>query len=354
MTEYDNGEGAAEEPSARRPPVMEDVARLAGVSHQTVSRVLNRHPNVSVRTLERVEKAIAELGYRRNTAARSLVTRRSQTIGVLGSGMGEYGPANTLLGIQQAARMEGYFVSIASLNELTPAAIANALEDFMMQAVDGIIVIVPHEMMIESLRTVHLSVPLAVVGPCGDERFSGVAVNQWMGAHLAVQHLIDLGHTAIAHLSGPSGWIDAAARTDGWRDALSNAGLPESTLIQGDWSAESGYRAGLKLAAAGNVTALFAANDQMALGALLAFTEAGLRIPRDISVVGYDDQPETAYTIPPLTTVSQSFKGARSLLYADAPHRYNRRPSIPNFDRCSQAYRAILNKSSRETHRVTS
>ena len=294
---------------------MEDVARLAGVSHQTVSRVLNAYPYVSLRTRKRVEKAIAELGYRRNTAARSLVTRRSQTIGVLSSGMSEYGPANTLLGIQQAARSEGYSVSMASLDEVTPAAIADALEYFMMQAVDGIIVIVPHEMMSESLRTVELSVPLAVVGSCEDERFSGVAVNQWMGARLAVQHLVELGHTAIAHLSGPPGWIDAAARIDGWRYALARAGLPDSALVQGDWSAESGYRAGLKLAACRNVTALFAANDQMALGALRAFSEAGLRVPSDISVVGYDDQPEAAYLIPPLTTISQGFKelGARCL-----------------------------------------
>lgn len=294
---------------------MEDVARLAGVSHQTVSRVLNAHPHVSLRTRKRVEKAIAELRYRRNTAARSLVTRRSEIIGVLGSDMSEYGPANTLLGIQQAARNEGYFVSMASLNEVTPAAITDALEYFMMQAVDGIILIVPHEIMIESLRTVELSVPLAVVGSFENERFSGVAVNQWMGAHLAVQHLIELGHTAIAHLSGPPGWIDAAARIDGWRYAVTQAGLSDSALIQGDWSAESGYRAGLKLAATGIVTALFAANDQMALGALRAFSEVGLHVPRDISVVGYDDQPEAAYLIPPLTTVSQGFKelGARCM-----------------------------------------
>lgn len=294
---------------------MADVARLAGVSQQTVSRVLNAHPYVSLRTRKRVEKAVAELGYRPNTAARSLVTRRSQTIGVLGSDMSEYGPANTLLGIQQAARREGYFVSVASLNEVTPAAITDALEYFMMQAVDGIIVIVPHEMMSESLGTVELSVPLAVVGSCEDERFGGVAVNQWMGAQLAVQHLVELGHTEIAHLSGPPGWIDAAARIDGWRYALARAGLPDSALIQGDWSAESGYRAGLELAAAGSVTALFAANDQMALGALRAFSEVGLQVPSDISVVGYDDQPEAAYMIPPLTTISQSFKelGARCL-----------------------------------------
>ena len=298
-----------------RPPVMEDVARVAGVSHQTVSRVLNSHPNVSPKTRERVEKAIAELGYRRNTAARSLVTRRSQTIGVLGSDMSHYGPSNTLLGVQQAARDQGYFVSMANLSELTPAAIKDALEYFMLQSVDGIVVIVPHETMFEALRTISISVPLVAVGFGVDERLSVAAVNQRMGASLAVQHLVDLGHTAIAHVSGPPDWIDAAARIDGWRRTLAQAGLAEGALIRGDWSAESGYRAGLELAAAHNVTAVFAANDQMALGALRAFSEAGLRVPQDISVVGYDDQPEAAYLIPPLTTVNQGFKelGARCI-----------------------------------------
>ena len=294
--------------TARRPPVMEDVAKLAGVSHQTVSRVLNKHPHVSAQTRGRVEKAIADLGYRRNTAARSLVTRRSQTIGVLGSGMSEYGPANVLLGVQQAARHKGYSVSMASLSSVTPAAIRDALEHFMLQSVDGIVVIVPHEAMFRSLRTIRIAVPLVAVGFGVDEGLSVAAVDQRMGASLAVQHLVDLGHTAIAHVSGPPDWIDAAARIDGWRHTLVQAGLPATSLIRGDWSAESGYRAGLELARGRTATALFAANDQMALGALRAFDEAGLRVPEDISVVGYDDQPEAAYFVPPLTTVNQGFK----------------------------------------------
>ncbi|MCC2661019.1 MAG: LacI family transcriptional regulator, partial [Arthrobacter sp.] len=247
---------------------MEDVASLAGVSHQTVSRVLNAHPNVTARTRARVERAIAELGYRPNTAARSLVTRQSLAIGVLAAGTAQYGPANTLLGVQQAARNEGY-----------------------------------------------LAVPLVAVGFSADERLTVVAVNQRAGAALAVEHLVNLGHTAIAHISGPRDWIDAAARADGWRRTLQQAGLRAAALTEGDWSAESGYLAGLELAAAGNVTAVFAANDQMALGALRAFGEAGLRVPEDISIVGFDDQPEAAYFVPPLTSVNQGFAelGARCI-----------------------------------------
>jgi DNA-binding LacI/PurR family transcriptional regulator len=294
---------------------MEDVASLAGVSHQTVSRVLNAHPNVTARTRARVERAIAELRYRPNTAARSLVTRQSLAIGVLAAGTAQYGPANTLLGVQQAARNEGYSVSMASLSAVTPAAINNALEHFLMQSVDGIVVIVPHEAMLKSLRAIHLAVPLVAVGFSAGERLTVVAVNQRAGAALAVEHLVNLGHTAIAHISGPRDWIDAAARADGWRRTLQQAGLRAAVLTEGDWSAESGYVAGLELAAAGNVTAVFAANDQMALGALRAFGEAGLRVPEDISIVGFDDQPEAAYFVPPLTSVNQGFAelGARCI-----------------------------------------
>ncbi|MFE4195003.1 LacI family DNA-binding transcriptional regulator [Paenarthrobacter sp. NPDC056912] len=287
---------------------MEDVARVAGVSHQTVSRVLNNHPNVSTKTRERVEQAINKLGYRRNTAARSLVTRRSQTIGVLGSEVAEYGPSHTVLGVQQAARDAGYFVSIAGLREVTPETIKDAIAHFMDQGVDGIVVIVPHPGTFEVLRGITAHVPLVAVGSIGDERLSGTAVDQRQGARLAVQHLLELGHTRIGHLSGPVDWIDAAARIEGWRDALDEAGLVPAALIEGDWSAECGYREGLKIAKEGSMTALFAANDQMALGVLRAFHETGVRVPEDVSVVGFDDQPESAYFIPPLTTVAQDFE----------------------------------------------
>ncbi|MEV7663229.1 LacI family DNA-binding transcriptional regulator [Paenarthrobacter sp. NPDC089316] len=287
---------------------MEDVARVAGVSHQTVSRVLNNHPNVSSKTRERVEQAITELGYRRNTAARSLVTRRSQTIGVLGSEMAQYGPSHTLLGVQQAARDAGYFVSIAALREVTPETIKDAIAHFMDQGVDGIVVTVPHPGTFEVLKDVTAQVPLVAVGSIGDEHLTGATVDQRQGARLAVEHLLELGHRRIGHLSGPSDWIDAAARIDGWRDALGAAGIEPASLIEGDWSAECGYREGLKIAAERAVTAVFVANDQMALGVLRAFNEAGVHVPADISVVGFDDQPEAAYFIPPLTTVAQDFE----------------------------------------------
>lgn len=287
---------------------MEDVARVAGVSHQTVSRVLNNHPNVSSKTRERVEQAITELGYRRNTAARSLVTRRSQTIGVLGSELAQYGPSHTLLGVQQAARDAGYFVSVAGLREVTPETIKDAIAHFMDQGVDGIVVTVPHPGTFDVLKDITTQVPLVAVGSIGDEHLSGATVDQRQGARLAVQHLLGLGHKRIGHLSGPADWIDAAARIEGWRDAVGDAGLEPAALIEGDWSAECGYREGLKIATDRAMTALFVANDQMALGVLRAFNELGVLVPEDISVVGFDDQPESAYFIPPLTTVAQDFE----------------------------------------------
>jgi DNA-binding LacI/PurR family transcriptional regulator len=292
----------------RRLPRLEDVAARAKVSHQTVSRVINNHPNVSSATREKVEAAIAELGYRRNTAARSLVTRRSQTIGVLAAEMGQYGPANTLLGVQQAAREAGYFVSIEAIKEAGAGAISDALRHLTDQGADGIIVIVPHDGTVQALEGLTLDVPVILVGAPGGGLFSGALVDQKLGARLAVSHLIDLGHRRIGHVSGPQDWVDGRSRAEGWGERLREAGLPDDLLIEGDWSAGSGYRIGLQLAAERTATALFVGNDQMALGLLRAFNEAGVRVPDDVSVVGFDDQPESGYFTPPLTTVRQDFE----------------------------------------------
>lgn len=294
--------------SNARSPRLEDVAERAGVSHQTVSRVINNHPNVSKATRERVEAAIAELGYRRNTAARSLVTRKSQTIGVLGSELSQYGPANTLLGVEQAARDAGYFVSIAALRSVNREAIFDAIRHFLDQSVDGIVVIVPHSETLLALAELNPGVPVVAVGSLGSEAVSGAMVDQKRGAELAVGHLIEQGHRRIGHIAGPQDWIDGVARAEGWSAALRSAGLDDSLVVEGDWSAGSGYEIGRKLAAERTATALFVGNDQMSLGLLRAFNEAGVRVPEDVSVVGFDDQPESGYFTPPLTTVRQDFE----------------------------------------------
>ncbi|MDZ5619625.1 LacI family DNA-binding transcriptional regulator [Nocardioides sp. HM23] len=291
-----------------RTPVMADVARLAGVSHQTVSRVVNGQTNLRPATRERVLEAIRQLGYRPNTAARSLVTRRSGTIGVIGSKSGFWGPSTVHRAIQAAGREAGYFVSSANLQSLTRTEFTDAMNHLRDQHVEGIVLIAATDDAVEAARTqVDQGVPVVVVE--GDQETAAwtVGVDQVAGAELGTRHLIELGHRDVLHLAGPPSWTEARARLRGYRDAMYAAGLRPLRHLEGDWSARSGYEAGREIAARDDVTAVFCANDQMALGLLLSLSEAGRSVPGDISVVGFDDIPEAAYLIPPLTTVRQDF-----------------------------------------------
>ncbi|MHA6765228.1 LacI family DNA-binding transcriptional regulator [Streptacidiphilus sp. PAMC 29251] len=295
---------------AARQPVMADVARLAGVSHQTVSRVLNESPNVKEATKERVLSAIRELDYRPNSAARTLVTRRSQTLGVVSFDTTLYGPASMLFGIEQAARSAGYFVSIASLQSLDARSVQEAVDRLRDQAVEGVLVIAPQTSAAGALAQIRSAVPVVAVGSGAQARVPGAAVDNEAGARAATQYLLDLGHLTVHHVAGPANWLDARARLAGWRGALEAAGAPVPQVLAGDWSARSGYDAGrrfLENPEDPEVTAVFCANDHMALGVLRALNEADRAIPGDISVVGFDDIPEASYFTPPLTTVRQDF-----------------------------------------------
>lgn len=294
-----------------RPAVMADVARRAGVSHQTVSRVLNDHPNVRPETKERVMQAIEELAYRRNSSARALVTRRTNTLGVVAFDTTLYGPASTLFGIEQAAREAGYFISIVSLKTITGKSVSEALDYLAERSVDGVIVIAPQRTAAEALSALPADVPVvAVEGGRAPDR-PVVCVDQVAGATAATEHLLSLGHRTVWHVTGPQNWLEAEARQDAWRAALIAAGAPVPEAVPGDWSPRSGHEAGRRLAetraAGADVTAVFVANDQMALGMLRAFHEAGIEVPRDVSVVGFDDIPEAEFFPPPLTTVRQDF-----------------------------------------------
>jgi DNA-binding LacI/PurR family transcriptional regulator len=292
-----------------RPPAMSDVAARAGVSHQTVSRVLNDHPSVREATRQRVLDAIAELGYRRNTAARALVTRRTGMIGVVTSGSALFGPTSTLIAVEHAARDAGYFVSVATVARWGLEAMSGTLEHFMAQGVDGMIVIAGHDDAVEAVRTFSSPVPVVMVGPKGrpDEGLHTVAVDQYAGARIATRHLLDLGHDHVTHLAGPMDWLDARQRVQGWADELRSAGVEPGEPLPGDWSAGRGYEVGRALVDQGLPTAVFAANDQLALGLLRAFAEARVRVPDDVSVVGFDDVDGSAHFYPPLTTVRQDF-----------------------------------------------
>ena len=299
-----------------RAVVMADVAKLAGVSLQTVSRVINDSPHVRSATRERVQDAMRKLEYRPNPVARALVTGRSRTLGVVSFDTTLYGPASTLFGIERAAHDAGYFVSIVSLRSLTPSSVVSAVERLRAQGVDGILVIAPQESATQALLHLPEDVPIVAAEAGPDDAVPRVAVDQIVGARLATAHLLELGHQSVWHISGPPDWLEAQDRVAGWRATLDAAGAPAPPVLVGDWSAQAGYELGRELAANLDVTAVFVANDQMALGLLRSLHEAGRRIPGDISVVGFDDIPEAAYFTPPLTTVRQNFNemGRRSLL----------------------------------------
>jgi DNA-binding LacI/PurR family transcriptional regulator len=285
---------------------MADVAVMAGVSHMTVSRVLNDPAAVKPATRERVLSAMQSLGYRPNTIARALATGRTRTLGVVALATALYGPTSTLLAIEAAARVAGYNLDVVRLGSVTRRSVGEAADALQERGVDGIIVIAPHTWAPNALRSAVKSVPLvAVEGGAG--RLPTVAVDQEKGAALATEHLLALGHSTVWHVAGPRAWLEAKARERGWRESLQRAGRPQPPVKAGGWGVRSGYEAGRRLAAKPGVTAVFVANDQMALGLLRALHEAEVDVPGQVSVVGFDDVPEAAYFTPPLTTVRQDF-----------------------------------------------
>lgn len=301
---------------------MRDVAVSAGVSRQTVSRVLNDHPEVAAETRERVLRSMAELGYRMNNAARALGTRRTRTLGVLASDALQYGPARSIASLEAAARAAGYWVSAAFADAGDADAVAAAVEHLIAQGVEGIVAVAPHARTLQALDELRIGVPTVTLHSAGHGS-PGLSVDQAEGARLAVAALADAGHTRIAHLGGPADWLEAELRAAGFQAALAERGLPEGPQVAGDWSAGSGYAATAAIIAAG-VTAVFAANDQMALGLLGGLHEAGLTVPGDLSVIGFDDVPDAAFYWPKLTTVRQDFdelarRAVASLVGSTAP-----------------------------------
>lgn len=291
-----------------REPAMTDVAKLAGVSHQTVSRVLNDHPNVREQTRARVRAAITELGYRPNRAARVLATGTSQVIGFVSRTSTLYGPAATLTALAEEALQHGFAVNVESVRTLDRRPVAEAISRLRDQRVAGLVVIAPVESANDALDDLPDDIPLVNVD--GDPRrpIELVTVDQEAGAYAATTHLLAAGHRTVWHVSGPNDWFDSQGRVTGWQRALTEAGAEVPPLMPADWSAASVYRTGQILARMNDVTAVFAANDHLALGILRALHECGRRVPEDISLVGFDDVPEAGYFIPPLTTIRPDFE----------------------------------------------
>jgi DNA-binding LacI/PurR family transcriptional regulator len=289
---------------------MMDVARLAGVSHQTVSRVLNEHKNVSEQTRVRVRAAIVELGYRPDRAARALVTGTSKVIGVVAQNSSLYGPASMLAAFEEAAQATGFAVNVGSVRDLDERSITEAVERHLDQRVAGLVVIAPVISAGAALERLPAHIPVVTIDGDPERSSTLVTVDQVAGARAATEFLLAAGHKTVWHISGPADWYDAAGRVRGWEAALRDAGAEIPPLLTGDWSAASGYRNGQMLARLPEVTAVFTANDHIALGLLRALNEHGRRVPADVSIVGFDDVPEAAYFTPPLTTVRPDFHAA--------------------------------------------
>ncbi len=236
--------------SERRRPTMADVAAVAGVSHQTVSRVLNDLPVVRQDTRDRVLAAAEELGYRRNILARALATKRTRLLGVVALGTAWYGPASTLLGIQEAARDDKYFVTVTALESLSEESLIQAVDVLSGYSPDGYIVITLGQSVSHVLQRMSVDAPMVTVGSeQGTPDMPSVGIDQEMGARLATEHLLGLGHQTVHQLAGPETWLEAEARMRGWRVCLQEAGAPVPPVVRGDWSAASGYRAATELLA---------------------------------------------------------------------------------------------------------
>lgn len=275
------------------------VAGRAGVSGQTVSRVVNDSPRVDPATRERVERAMAELGYRPHRAARALRTGRTQTIGLVVTTLATVGNFRMLQATVEAAERRGYAVLVVTASD----SIVDAFTRLQDQGVDGAIVLNEASALMGTAgRQDDLRLVVVDAEPDADLRV--VNSDHAGGGAAATRHLLAQGHTRVHHLAGPTGSFAAAERERGWREALRAEGVEAPAVVRGDWSAESGYAAATHV---GDATAIFAANDQMALGLLRGLAERGRRVPDEVSVIGFDDVPDAANYRPPLTTIRQDF-----------------------------------------------
>ncbi len=297
--------------AGRKRVTISQVAREAGVSTQTVSRVINERPDVSPATRHRVKEIIERLGYRPSHAARALSQGQSCSIGVVAYGIEYFGPSRAVSGIEKQASELGYTPVLYLLREPEIENVSVILAEVFSRHVDGIIWAVPeignNRAWLDE-RVPNLPVPLVLLSMEPRRDSSVVSVDNYRGGKLATEHLIAQGYRDIGLITGPMEWWEARERARGWRDALEESGIvnDESRIAYGDWTAESGEQ-GLNhlLEQRPHLNAVFASNDQMALGAIQAARRRELRLPEDLAMAGFDDMPEAAFLWPPLTTVSQ-------------------------------------------------
>lgn len=303
--------------SASRGVVMVDVAKRAGVSQKTVSRVVNNAPHVRSDVRDKVLAAIEELGYRPNVAARALVNQRTHTVGMLVVGASLSGPGRRLYSVEQASRRHGYTIALATVPDLDPRSVADGIDSLLDRSVEGLVIELPNHRELDVSRLLDLPVVTSGDRIPGLARQSVVDVDQAASARDATAYLLGLGHRTVFHLAGPRVWDAAEKRRQGWREALRAAGAEVPRALFGDWSPRSGYEQGRRLAARPEVTAIFVANDHMAMGVLRALAEAGRRVPEDVSVLGYDDVPEAEFQMVPLSTVAIDIPGSAERILAE-------------------------------------
>lgn len=294
--------------NTQRQPNIYDVARLAQVSHQTVSRVLNNNTSIRPETKTRVVKAMETLGYRPNQAARALASSKTKMLGILSSDTDFTGPASMVHEMEVAARERGYFAVSCGVDPTNLASVQGGIEHLMNLGVEGLAIVTPHADAVEYVRQQVVAIPVVSLDSMYRMDELAVSVDNFAGAVAATEYLIELGHRNIVHISGPNNWFESSTRAAGYTSTMLNARL-EPQIVEGDWEIQTGYRIAMDLAIESRgITALFVANDRMALGVLSAMRKRGISVPERLSIIGFDDLPETAYYWPPLTTVKQDFR----------------------------------------------
>lgn len=282
---------------------MSDVAAIAGVSAMTVSRALNDPKRVSKAALDKVQAAIESSGYQRSSLASALASGRSHAIGIVTLSSNAFAPNMITRHLVEAAILAGYDPIIEPMGEFTSKGLSDAYNRLRGRGVDAIVVPSP-----SGITSSVVDVPtVAMAGGAEGNALSYVLLDQGLGGELATQHLLDLGHETVVHIAGPDSWQAARQRRAGWLAALESAGRDVPDVLSGDFEAQSAYELTRSIASDSGVTAIFAANDQMALGAMHALNDAGRSVPSSVSIVGFDNIPDSAHYAPPLTTISYDF-----------------------------------------------